>query len=153
PEFQTRIGFNMNYQYKIIGNLNPGEYRDVVKGVTCAEPETIVVVADADFPDEEDEWHEANNIKTTSFECLHIETSPGGSPLLVATVKPYDIKTQEGGGRQQKMEAADFSGFANLVIRNSTPFLVGMGILASAWFFYDRRRNIRMARLKTRGRR
>ncbi|MFH1107154.1 MAG: FG-GAP-like repeat-containing protein [Candidatus Micrarchaeota archaeon] len=75
----------------------------------------------------------------------------GGSPLLVATVKPIVQRTTEGGGL--KVEGAGLSGFANMAQRSSVTVLVTFLLISAAWFFYDRRRNTRRTRMKNRRRR
>ncbi|MFH1107423.1 MAG: S8 family serine peptidase [Candidatus Micrarchaeota archaeon] len=77
---------------------------------------------------------------------------PGGSPLLVATVKPIVAMDREVSGGSLKVEAAGFSAFANMAVEQSAAFMVSAVVIVTVWFFYDRNRNMKKVR-KIAGRR
>lgn len=66
--------------------------------------------------------------------------------MLVATVKPAEQVKIGGGGRRLQTEGAEQTGFVGLAARNSSLFMLFAVACASAWFFCERRRNLRKAR-------
>lgn len=68
--------------------------------------------------------------------------------MLVAPVKPV---AQEGGSLGAS--GAESTGFVGVIASQSALFMLLACALASAWFFYDRRMNLRKTRLRGRRRR